>query len=62
MYRCPASLGGAIGPTMSTATLFNGIAINDIDPNYCLLSLNNKITIKSIFYVLGLFNLWEKEK
>ena len=49
MYPCPASLGGAISPTMSTATLLNNVSINGIDPNYCLLSLNNKITIKSIF-------------
>ena len=39
MYRCPASLRGAIGPTMSTATLLNGVSINGIDPNGTFLTL-----------------------
>ena len=39
MYRCLASLGGAIGPTMSTATLLNGVSINGIDPSGTFLTL-----------------------
>ena len=60
MYGCPASLGETISQTKSTATLLNGVSINGIDPNFCFLSLNNKITIKSILYVL--FYSWEKDK
>ena len=57
MYQCPTSLGGAISPTMSSSTLLNGISINGIYPNYCLLSLNNKIKIKSIFYYTDVKNM-----
>ena len=39
MYRYPASLWGAVGPTMSTTTLLNGISINGINSNGTFLTI-----------------------
>ena len=39
MYQCPASLRGAIGPTMSIASLLNGVLINGIDPDGTFLTI-----------------------